>query len=266
MLGDIIPTRVGTRLKALWPDAQGKDHPHACGDKSPFKLWHFSHAGSSPRVWGQVVNWKYGWSTARIIPTRVGTRMRVTAIIAVTLDHPHACGDKLPDNLILDRAKGSSPRVWGQDFFQYLFSAHFRIIPTRVGTSLTIYSLTQVCWDHPHACGDKIRSMNQPIPNKGSSPRVWGQGKTNEKGFRWLGIIPTRVGTSYVDEYSYDSIEDHPHACGDKNYSAFNPICQAGSSPRVWGQVSAQKMSLYRLRIIPTRVGTRLCESYVKVM
>ena len=47
------------------------------------------------------------------------------------------------------------------------------------------------------------------------------------------------MGTRYVDEYSYDSIEDHPHAYGDKIPITDRPVITLGSSPRVWGQVSS---------------------------
>ena len=35
----------------------------------------------------------------------------------------------------MEQDEGSSPRVWGQDFFDVSFNASYRIIPTRMGTS-----------------------------------------------------------------------------------------------------------------------------------
>ena len=69
----IIPTRVGTSRTSLLRLSKSRDHPHACGDKvgetalSPFVT------GSSPRVWGQVLNKQIDYLLQRIIPTRVGT-------------------------------------------------------------------------------------------------------------------------------------------------------------------------------------------------
>ena len=111
-------------------------------------------------------------------------------------DHPHACGDKLPNNLVLYRAKGSSPRVWGQDALGCLVKQRSRIIPTRVGTSGDNTSLCNLTKDHPHACGDKRLMIYSLMQVYGSSPRVWGQ----------VGMFES----NYVDN------EDHPHACGDK--------------------------------------------------
>ena len=53
------------------------------------------------------------------------------------------------------------------------------------------------------------------------------------------------------------SIQDHPHACGDKSSFAFFTACEMGSSPRVWGQVQQTPTIAAYPGIIPTRVGTR---------
>ena len=81
-------------------------------------------------------------------------------------------------------------------------------------------------------------------------------------------IIPTRVGTSNTG-YSFGKhLQDHPHACGDKNGYKCYDLCCGGSSPRVWGQVLGRHTQHSNCRIIPTRVGTRkgryLGNGYVK--
>ena len=54
-----------------------------------------------------------------------------------------------------------------------------------------------------------------------------------------FGIIPTRVGTRQREDALKQLAEDHPHACGDKDSVAVAGDTVTGSSPRVWGQVSA---------------------------
>ena len=88
---------------------------------------------------------------------------------------------------------------------------------------------------------------------------MWGQGREKHTPPQEMRIIPTRVGTRYVDEYSYDSIEDHPHACGDKKTGFIKLKKTAGSSPRVWGQGADVARSFQQPGIIPTRVGTSSC-------
>ena len=54
------------------------------------------------------------------------------------------------------------------------------------------------------------------------------------------------------------SQKDHPHAYGDKNVKSKLGWSNAGSSPRVWGQVYQYDRIIDVNRIIPTRMGTRL--------
>ena len=51
----IIPTRVGTRIETKTEKSYEWDHPHACGDKLPFRQGRKCIRGSSPRVWGQAI-------------------------------------------------------------------------------------------------------------------------------------------------------------------------------------------------------------------
>ena len=111
----IIPTRVGTRILCRLLFLLFEDHPHACGDKTRRCSRRYARKGSSPRVWGQVAIGGEILGALRIIPTRVGTRLRaeksalffriiptrVGTSLAFSIcdflkqDHPHACGDKL---------------------------------------------------------------------------------------------------------------------------------------------------------------------------
>ena len=90
----------------------------------------------------------------------------------------------------------------------------------------------------------------------GSSPRVWGQVCKTSAKLNELRIIPTRVGTSTVKKSEATAGEDHPHACGDKYDLKAKIWNEAGSSPRVWGQVGVIPEGTTLERIIPTRVGT----------
>ena len=131
-------------------------------------------------------------------------------------DHPHACGDKR-NSLLRHRSNpGSSPRVWGQVNSGTGFHLYYRIIPTRVGTSLPAIANDFKTAYHPHACGDKSSVPRSTVPNTGSSPRMWGQVDTIFSGLANCRIIPTRVGTSPCSSRIRKPPGDHPHACGDK--------------------------------------------------
>ena len=167
-------------------------------------------------MWGQADCQSYLYESARIIPTRVGTSVVYISFRPKPQDHPHACGDKCRFRWKIRDVLGSSPRVWGQERTTYQIMDVRRIIPTRVGTSLLPPTSAACIGDHPHACGDKLKKLLTLLIVPGSSPRVWGQVVFFRKIFANLRIIPTRVGTSYNNNY-----------CNS---------CIRGSSPRVWGQ------------------------------
>ena len=71
-------------------------------------------------------------------------------------DHPHAYGDKLVSYTKLRGFIGSSPRVWGQVSPAIPARNVKRIIPTRMGTSVSYGDILGFTEDHPHAYGDKL--------------------------------------------------------------------------------------------------------------
>ena len=212
----IIPTRVGTSVYRSCQSLRRHYHPHACGDKWKSYFQRVILLGSSPRVWGQACIIIHGAGTGGIIPTRVGTSIASAFTRLVNKDHPHACGDKMCDSGLRRGEIGSSPRVWGQVNPLSEHVAYMRIIPTRVGTSLSCVHALLCLRDHPHACGDKTMKKTRQRKSKGSSPRVWGQELKYPLAVPPIGIIPTRVGTSTELRCLDMSGWDHPHACGDK--------------------------------------------------
>ena len=209
-------------------------------------------------MWGQVFSTVILSSDKGIIPTRVGTSALTLFSFFGVEDHPHACGDKCGYLIPINSAEGSSPRVWGQASFGNKIFYAFRIIPTRVGTSVTSFLRLITLRDHPHACGDKLRIKSRLRQIVGSSPRVWGQASHKTPTSHRERIIPTRVGTSRQVLSVLHPLWDHPHACGDKKQCHTMLPCRKGSSPRVWGQDQEYINGVYNDRIIPTRVGTRL--------
>ena len=85
---------------------------------------------------------------------------------------------------------------------------------------------------------------------------MWGQANLDSLSADNIGIIPTRVGTSFFSCFFSDIAQDHPHACGDKSLTSSQRQSLPGSSPRVWGQEPPIIRLTLKAGIIPTRVGT----------
>ena len=146
----------------------------------------------------------------------MGTSGQIICTSICAWDHPHAYGDKSVNHLSKAPLIGSSPRVWGQALFGMGFFNPQIIIPTRMGTSQNVAYSRSLVRDHPHACGDKGGINTCKCSLKGSSPRVWGQARCLVCPTALKLIIPTRVGTSGTLRRLCGTVEDHPHACGDK--------------------------------------------------
>ena len=85
---------------------------------------------------------------------------------------------------------------------------------------------------------------------------MWGQANLDSLSADNIGIIPTRVGTSFGNVIIFVWKRDHPHACGDKYTFKSKELERTGSSPRVWGQAACDLLHYAYAGIIPTRVGT----------
>ena len=188
-------------------------------------------------MWGQGFSSFSIFSERRIIPTRMGTSSSEMYGYGSLEDHPHAYGDKNQVQRNGLQYIGSSPRVWGQVQVRCTDMGHLRIIPTRMGTSKNRSNENSQRQDHPHAYGDKCLRLSVNARTAGSSPRVWGQAKTEAMKILKDRIIPTRMGTSSSGSILLRQLEDHPHAYGDKICRLSTANSRKGSSPRVWGQV-----------------------------
>ena len=85
----------------------------------------------------------------------MGTRNQFKNKAVITMDHPHAYGDKYVSRQAVQRPPGSSPRVWGQEYRFTMANNAGGIIPTRMGTRVDKANKLAVGGDHPHAYGDK---------------------------------------------------------------------------------------------------------------
>ena len=186
----------------------------------------------------------------------MGTRVLITRPRHTFKDHPHAYGDKIFSMKLETPLIGSSPRVWGQACVCPPARWAVGIIPTRMGTSLSMLFQNFLHRDHPHAYGDKPVRIFEQSAYQGSSPRVWGQEDDYRRLLSCRGIIPTRMGTRSTYTRHRNPLRDHPHAYGDKRQIACEKINKMGSSPRVWGQDPTAIIAQKACRIIPTRMGT----------
>ena len=233
-----IPTGVGN---ASWrygyPNCCAV-HPHGCGERKKSSWCLFAVSGSSPRVWGTLLNVVVMFQAARFIPTGVGNAHPTRRLPFGPSVHPHGCGERLRERVRITSWTGSSPRVWGTHPLPGFVFRIERFIPTGVGNASPQEGRRPERPVHPHGCGERRIALWKNWYVTGSSPRVWGtlkrQGtkKSNQR------FIPTGVGNAGL------------------TLTAASNVC--GSSPRVWGTRAICDALRSMLRFIPTGVGNAL--------
>jgi len=172
-------------------------HPHACGELRGNLFLPFFLTGSSPRMWGTPSRITGEGSGTWFIPTHVGNSNAFCLTVADWFPvHPHACGELVRELFELWNDYGSSPRMWGTHLDWKKWYFHTRFIPTHVGNSNHLPTLTIRKMVHPHACGELFNTKFGPFKPNGSSPRMWGTHKRGETGRHSEWFIPTHVGNS----------------------------------------------------------------------
>ena len=89
----------------------------------------------------------------------------------------------------------------------------------------------------------------------GSSPRVWGTSDRRNVCHSRNRFIPTCVGNISSDQPRFGQRWVHPHVCGEHRMRLLSSSADCGSSPRVWGTLSAIFAFIPSPRFIPTCVG-----------
>ena len=90
----ITPAHAGKSLYDFGTIQPDRDHPRACGEKSPTKAANESPAGSPPRMRGKVFGRSRGRHSDRITPAHAGKSILDFAEGVLSEDHPRACGEK----------------------------------------------------------------------------------------------------------------------------------------------------------------------------
>ena len=190
----IIPAHAGlTHVVSGYP-ACTRDHPRACGAHTARAFIDYLISGSSPRmrgshVWAVVVGEQPG-----IIPAHAGLTGTALRQQDLSRDHPRACGAHIVFHHIAHWIKGSSPRMRGSHYIKSNLQFLHGIIPAHAGLTVSRCCRERPPWDHPRACGAHSRSCERAGRCMGSSPRMRGSLRCNNRAGKARGIIPAHAG------------------------------------------------------------------------
>ena len=149
----------------------------------------------------------------------------------------------------------SPPHAWGILTLKTAATDCNRVTPTRVGNTRRACRPCRWPRDHPHTCGEYLRTAFCTSAVMGSPPHVWGIPPNLPKNDNEVRITPTRVGNTTLTASSFSSEWDHPHTCGEYPEPTWDLIPLIGPPPHVWGiRFTVSRCNIVR-RTTPTRVG-----------
>ena len=210
-----IPACAGNTTRQPQPCPSAPVHPRVCGEHAPPNA-------SGPK-------------DKRFIPACAGNTKPVRTSSCSTPVHPRVCGEHLDQRLDHLSEDGSSPRVRG---------TRARRDQSQTATSV-----------HPRVCGEHVVLLGGGWDIGGSSPRVRGTQQQHEQRCKQIRFIPACAGnTPRMNGTSAES-PVHPRVCGE-HPSRWRFLDQSnGSSPRVRGTPTSQRVVLLTHRFIPACAG-----------
>ena len=130
-----IPTCVGNSDFPRPLISTSAVHPHVCGELTDLKRWTRPQIGSSPRMWGTLLDLGGRDQDGQFIPTYVGNSDIPSHLRYHPAVHPHIHGELTLSTPEMALNAGSSPHTWGTHVLGRVPSGDQRFIPTYVRNS-----------------------------------------------------------------------------------------------------------------------------------
>ena len=131
------------------------------------------------------------------------------------------------------------------------------ITPAYAGKRRVWFSSWPVPWDHPRACGEKLRRLRSSQPPPGSPPRMRGKAVFPARQHRTTGITPACAGKSRSHQKRTAWEGDHPRVCGEKKVMNLVLVRPLGSPPRMRGKGDGVPCADWQRGITPACAGKR---------
>ena len=132
----IIPACAGSTSRFRGSLRRAWDHPRMCGEHGTCVHERFEHLGSSPHVRGARFILRLPADCLGIIPACAGSTLPDASGMTGRGDHPRMCGEHPMQELVNERAPGSSPHVRGAPCGSDSCHPQAGIIPACAGSTL----------------------------------------------------------------------------------------------------------------------------------
>ena len=123
----ITPAHAGKRRPSGSMRTAYRDHPRACGEKTPVRFYENGVPGSPPRMRGKGVKARYERVAVGITPAHAGKSELIALRWEDIEDHPRVCGEKWVYSCAVWALEGSPPRMRGKES-----DANFAAVPAGI--------------------------------------------------------------------------------------------------------------------------------------
>ena len=171
----ITPAHAGKTDAVMTRVFGEKDHPRACGENTEKRQLNQCIKGSPPRMRGKLQRYLNVPAFHRITPAHAGK----TAINLLrpqgAEDHPRACGENGAGGQGMRTQRESPPRMRGKQHLRCDSLGRQGITPAHAGKTVKNHVAIVILKDHPRACGENFRDLQQCASGAQSPPRMRGK-------------------------------------------------------------------------------------------
>ena len=186
------------------------------GEKSSFRSFTVSIAGSPPRARGKVGHIRHSIDVARITPACAGKSSPGSLPPSPSEDHPRVRGEKLRAARAAPRPLGSPPRARGKAIEGRNNISRHGITPACAGKSPPQQLSAHRFRDHPRVRGEKRETEGLMRDGAGSPPRARGKAADHRLSRQERGITPACAGKRAGGVRKCFGEGDHPRVRGEK--------------------------------------------------
>ena len=156
IINRFIPACAGNAVRESIESDYGSVHPRVCGERITIQSFSWDHAGSSPRVRGTPLSSTSVMFKYRFIPACAGNAKMFGVKNTILAVHPRVCGERTVEYTSDDQLTGSSPRVRGTRWKNWINSLILWFIPACAGNAHQSGMYTGESSVHPRVCGERF--------------------------------------------------------------------------------------------------------------
>ena len=231
------------------------EHPRVCGENEQTIGGDYLENGTSPRMRGKPPTPPRPGAGRWNIPAYAGKTFSANPVKFCRREHPRVCGENTTPSTGMRCSSGTSPRMRGKLSSMMLGTCRKRNIPAYAGKTQQAFSGVIGQTEHPRVCGENEIMPASSGFEEGTSPRMRGKLGVARPHLWSRRNIPAYAGKTCHSKSTSVLLSEHPRVCGENDGFALPMRHTAGTSPRMRGKRTPQKLVCTGTRNIPAYAG-----------